>query len=252
MVNSHIDNPISHRHYKSLATHLMAKVEDNEIIGPGVWAELTFSEKAVLPVIVRHADVAGMAFPSEERVAKLSGLNDRKTVRQSTKRLEQRKLISTRKNITRKGHTQKMYNASNILEKGSGFTIQSLFIDSGTWASLSPTAKSLAVVIWYFSALRQDLNPNFESGDYRYDRWVPKDMMAKYLAERSVDYCDSERLVLIQFSNISERSYAPAVRNLTKHGFISPHPEKQDGWLVPLSPPDHKILIEEFNDKKIW
>ena len=231
------------RHFKSLAEDVISIEISDTGPEPGTWSLLDKAEQAVLPVLLRHTDQKGFAYPGEHRLAAMSGFKDRKTVRKATRNLEKHALIKIDKITSRTGHRLKRYDMTKVLDNGSGINIPSIQIDGGNWACLLPAAKSLAMVIWYFAKPRPDLDP-----DHNGERWVEGDDLTDYLTKRKVDFCDAEPSVLREFSNVSRRAYSAAIDSLIEHNIIKPHPDRPDGWMVYVMPPMIK-KTSYLNDK---
>ncbi len=229
--------PLENRHFKILATTVIA-TEHDDGIEPGIWARLNKSEQAVLPVIVRHADKYGRSFPGEHRISKMTDL-DRKTVRNATHLLERRGLIKTSKFRTKTGHWQKKYDAKKICSNDSGVNLPSAIFDIWKWATLRPCAKSLIPVILYFSRPRPELDQNYEY-DSVYGRWLERDDFLSYLETRKADYCDAEPSILCDFAGISRRSFSSAIKNLVENNIIAPHPDRRNGWQVFVRPENNQ------------
>jgi len=237
------------RHFKSIAEFLISfDISDNGP-SPGRWSDLDRSAQAVLPVLLRHTNEKGFAHPGEHRLAAMSGFRDRKTVRKATRNLEMFNLVKIEKITTRTGHRQKRYDLSYVLSNGSGINIPSIHIDGGNWACLTPAAKALAMIFWYFSKPRPDLDPDHDG-----ENWVEDDGLTEYLMERKVDFCNAEPGILRDFANVSRRAYGQAMDSLVKNNIIAPHPSRPDGWMVYVMPPYIKksSYMNDHHARDIW
>ena len=254
------------RHFKLMDAHIVAigkngQSDISEEVEPGTWSDLSKSAQAVLPVLIRHADKHNKARPGEERIAAMSGLLDRKSVRKATRELEERSILEVSKVTTRSGKRLKQYSLGAIVRDSTthhikgreAVRIPSIQIDGGNWARLLPSAKSLAMAFWFFSKPRPDLDPDLTEENGGED-WIEGDDFSNYLQTRKVDFCNADSSVLREFAGISARAYSEAVKSLGTHHFIKNHPWRPDGWVVYVFPPmvvKVSYLNEHFGDK-IW
>lgn len=228
--------PTCGRHFRLLPREIVAAGREDDL-RPGPWADLSLSAKSVLPVILRHMDGHGVAFPGESRVAAMAGLT-RKTARKAIRELEAHAIIESTSRISRQGRRAKVYHMALVEE---GVVLPSIFIDGGLWACLTPAARALSVAVRFFSRPRPDLDPAF-------GRWANEDEMPAYLAERDADYCFAEPAILRGFAGIGSRVYADAIRSLMDRHFIEPEPSRPDGWRVLIWPPS-VMRVEYLNEK---
>lgn len=216
--------PECDRHFKMLPMWIVAQ-EAGGGFEPSFWASLGRSAHALLPVLLRHSNTKGEAYPGEGRLAAMSGLT-RKTVRSAARELQDRVIIKISTRITRKGRTRKTYHLPIPDEdEARGVFIPSIQIDGGNWACLKPSAKSLAVAFWFFSSVRPDLYPGWEC-------WVDPDEIHDFLAARNFDYSNADPINLREFAGIGPRVYPDAIRDLQKHHFIEADPDHDDYWRV--------------------
>lgn len=201
-----------------------------------MWATLGRSAQALLPVIMRHVDERGMAYPGEGRLAAMAGLT-RKTARQAASELEKRGLIEIRTRTSRQGRRCKSYRFK-MLPGDEGILMPSIFIDGGNWHCLRPTSKSLAVALRLFAKPRPDLDPAFDDDLHNYGSWLDGDSedWREYLEQRQFDFCNAEPGVLRDFSGIGSRTYSDALADLEEHSFIAPDPDRDDYWRVMVWP----------------
>lgn len=241
------------RHFKMLPREIVAK-DGPDGPEPTVWATLGRSAQAVLPVLLRHADLKGMAYPGEGRIAAMAGLT-RKTARQAATELEERGLIEIRNRTSRQGRRSKAYRVSSSDE---GIAMPSLFIDGGLWAELRPSAKALAVAFRLFARARPDLDPDFDPdqhncgsflspGNWNTDQAADEDWY-EYLKTRTVDFCNAEPSVLRDFAGIGPRIYSDALASLIKRHFIIPDHDRPDYWQVAVWP-KHVMKVSYLNSK---
>jgi hypothetical protein len=250
------------RHFKLMDAHIVAMGKGgtsdiSEEIEPGIWSGLSKSAQAVLPVLIRHADVNGKARPGEERIAAMSGLLDRKSVRKATKVLADSSVLEITKITTRSGNQVKQYKLSMLTNNGTRgrdtIRIPSIQIDGGNWARLLPSAKSLAVAFWFFSKTRPDMDPAIVE-DESVQNWLEGDDFYEYAEQREFDFCSADPSVLRDFAGISARAYSEAIKSLRNCHIIKDHPWREDGWHVYVWPPKVtkvSYLNEHYGDK-IW
>ncbi|QLA16241.1 helix-turn-helix domain-containing protein [Desulfolutivibrio sulfoxidireducens] len=217
--------PTCGRHFRLLPREIMAAGREDDL-RPGPWADMSLSAKSVLPVLLRHMDEHGIAFPGEGRIAAMSGLT-RKTARRAVRELESRATIECKSRISRQGRRTKVYHMALPTE---GVAMPSIFIDGGLWACIPPAARALCVAMRFFSRPRPDLDPE-------YGEWCAEEDYPEYLTEREADYCFAEPAVLRDFAGIGSRVFADATRSLVGHHFIEPEPSRPDCWRVLIWPP---------------
>jgi len=201
-----------------------------------MWANLGRSAQAVLPVLLRHTDERGKAYPGEGRIAAMAGLT-RKTARQAASELEDRGLIEIRNRISRQGRRCKSYQFK-VVPGDEGLPMPSIFIDGGNWSVLRPAAKSLAVAFRLFAKPRPDLDPDFDEDIHNHGSWLGEDYedWREYLEQRTFDFCNAEPSVLRDFAGIGPRTYSAALADLEEHSFLAPDPERDDYWRVMVWP----------------
>ncbi|QGY41569.1 hypothetical protein GM415_16050 [Pseudodesulfovibrio cashew] len=225
------------RHFKLLPSDLVGLNGPNGY-RPSLWCELGRSAQALLPTLLRHADNKGEAFPSEGRLAAMSGLT-RKTVRSAALELEKRKVISISKRILRTGRRSKIYRFPASC--ADGIILPSIFIDGGNWSELTPAARSLSLAFRFFGSPRPDLDPD-------YGEWLQDDEWYEYLDRRLADYCNAEPVVLRQFAGIGPRVWSNALRSLQDNFFIEPAHDNETHWRVFVYPP-HVKSVSYLNSK---
>lgn len=219
-------DPTCDRHFRLMPREVVG-VEVDGGMAPTIWATLSKSAQAVLPVLTRHADEAGIAFPGESRLAAMAGLT-RKTARAAVRELVGANLVEASPKVSRTGRRTTLYKVR--LGGADGITLPSLHIDGGLWACLTPVARSLAIAFRFFAKPRPDLDPLF-------GEWIEGDALAEYIRERLADYCNAEPSVLREFAGIGPRSYGAAIDSLRKGYFIEPDEARPDYWRVSIWPP---------------
>lgn len=185
----------------------------HSIVSNGIWAALPNAAKAVLPVICCHANTQGVAYPSEERIAGMSGLTP-KTVRAGVKALED--LLpgfSTLNYVTRRGKRAKSYQFTKLPTDGKKyFAFYRRWIDAGNWYTLHTTPSAWAVypVLRHFAYApdHEDIVGDDED-DFRSD-----------YQRREYDFYDAEASVIQEYAGITRNSLQPALRALQEANFI--------------------------------
>jgi hypothetical protein len=241
------------RHFKMLPREIVAKEGPNGL-EPSIWSTLGRSAQALLPVLLRHADPKGMAYPGEGRIAAMAGIT-RKTARQAATELEERGLIEIRSTTSRQGRLSKAYRLASSCE---GVAMPSIFVDGGLWAELRPAAKALAVAFRLFARARPDLDPDFDESEYNYgaflsaDTWdgdgIAGEDWQEYLNTRTVDFCNAEPSVLRDFAGIGPRIDNDACASLIKRNFIIPDRDRPDYWQVVVWP-SNVMKVSYLNSK---
>jgi len=168
------------------------------------WAKLSYSGKAVFPVIASFASPKnqGWCWPSESTIAALAGITE-KYVRQGAEDLVAAlPNFKIARNLTARGHYAKRYRVGMPPEgeRGRYFFFNRAILDGGNWCEATSTAKALYVVMRTFAY------------------WETTDMTGKYGGDvfklRDAEFCTAEPDVLIEFSGISCNSLQAALESL--------------------------------------
>ena len=193
------------------------------------WAPLSKASKAIFPVILSHASRKGLAFPSERRIAILSGRPD-KSVRAGVNGLEGFPGFKIGYYTTKRGKRGKRYHMKMpAMRQGETFPFHRCIIYTGNWSQLTPTATALYPVMRYF-------------GYFDFDTYVEEENIDAELYEfkeiyqgRDFDFCEADPDIMAEFAGISRRSMKPALNILEANFLIekisSPY------WKVFLKPP---------------
>lgn len=193
------------------------------------WASLPKASKAIFPVILSHCNKKGLAFPSERRIAILSGRPD-KSVRAGIKGLKGFPGFKVGSRITDAGRRGKLFHMKlPAIEQGKTFPFHRCIIYGGNWSQLKPTATALYLVMRHFSS------------SFDFDRYINEagieaglDEFKEIYRDRAFDFCKADRDVLAEFAGIAQRSMGAALDNLEDKGLI----EGICGdWKVFLIPP---------------
>lgn len=210
--------------------------EGDHGLEPGTWYGLGRSDQALLPVLLRHFDGQGEAWPSEGRLAAMSGLT-RKSVREAANRLRFNGIIDIERRVTRAGRRAKRYVMSSP-DESYGVPCPSIFIDGGNWSELTPAARALVIPMRFFARPRPDLDPDYSAwpNEDEWGEYLNEDEWGEYLGERNFDYCKAEPAVLREFAGIGPRVYKAAIKSLVDESFIEPAPEAPDTWRIMIWP----------------
>ena len=134
----------------------------------GSWALLPKSAKAVLPILLYHRDQQGKAFPSEPRIAIMSGVSE-KTARSGIKALIDDGWITADKYTTTYGNqSYKYFLPAPSNAKGSQVILRKSIIEGGNWSMLKPTGKSLYIAIICNSEYDSNDGDNFKDREWGY------------------------------------------------------------------------------------
>jgi len=193
------------------------------------WAALPKASKAIFPVIAAHFNGKGLAFPSERRIAILSGRTD-KQVREGVNGLEGFPGFKVGYYVTPRGKRAKRYHMKlPAIKKGRTFPFLRCIIYGGNWSRLTPTARALYPVMKYFSYF--DFDMYVEEGDVD----AELNEFDEIYQDRAFDFCEAEDPILAKYSGISQRSMKAARDNLEDNFLI----EGNSGgtWMVFLKPP---------------
>jgi hypothetical protein len=151
------------RPFARLPKTVLCRTDSGGSIRPGLWADLPLSAKAVLIVLLRHANRENVSFPSEEVICAKSGINSRKTARAACEALQAAQLLRIEKYITMTGKRAKRYVLSRKhLSPDESEYLPSYHhhIEAGYWAMMGyrrPSAQALYWAIRFFARPRPDL-----------------------------------------------------------------------------------------------
>ena len=195
------------------------------------WAALPKASKAIFPVIAAHCDKKGLAFPSERRIAILSGRTD-KVVRVGIKDLNGFPGFKVGYRITNTGKRGKRFEMNlPQIKQGETFPFHRCIIYGGNWSQCTPTAMALYPVMRRFSY-------------FDYDRYVEESDLDAEPSEfdeiyktRDFDFCEAEPDIMAEFAGISRRSIKAALDVLGDRSLIEGI--SHGSWKVFLTPPKH-------------
>lgn len=220
------------RQYSRLPKSLLYRENEAGDLRPGLWADLPLSAKAVLIVLLRHANKEGVAFPSEEIICAKSGINSRKTARGACRELQAAELLQVSKYITKDGRRANRYRLSDKLLSQRAEDYLAAYhhhIEAGYWAVMGhsrPSAQALYWAIRLFAKPRPDMDEDGEWLD------LASDEGREWLMERDGDVCKAEPSVLCDFAGINPRSYRAAMDALKKMELVQDLPDSPDSFFV--------------------
>ena len=124
---------------------------DKDMVYYKQWAGLSYAAKAVFPVIAVHLNRAGEAFPGQERISALTGLNV-KTVRRAIKELMKKMACFTVKpggRITARGRRSYLYHIH--VPDGPDFPFFKSVVEGYNWAVCGSLGRALYVTLRTFA-----------------------------------------------------------------------------------------------------
>jgi len=187
----------------------------------GIWATLPKASKAIFPVLSCFRDgKTGVAFPSEQTVAILSGRTD-KVVRMGIKGLEGFPGVQMERYLTARGRwSRRFFITAPPQEKGRAFPFFKAVVTGGYWLFLTPTAQALYPVMRYFSF---------------YEFWSAeeRDDFDEQFLNRAFEYCEAETVVMAEHAGIDRRSMGPALKSLEQQCLVEPEEDRWKVWLRP-------------------
>jgi biotin operon repressor len=236
---------------------------DKEIVHSKAWAALPAASKSVYPVIASHCNAEGVSFPSQQRIALLSGLSE-KTVRVGLSGLKVLAGMSIEKKMVR-GRLVNNYKIRPTPDiKGRSFTVYNVIIRNGLWARLKQSSHALYITLRTFSFFDPLLYFDLEGlEDYGYD-------VASFIEDgnyrtRKYDFAYPEIKYLSEYAGISRSAIFTALTDLETWGIID-KTESIDGYrawklylipdeaVKPISPP-RRSTISTFapsSDRSDW
>ena len=184
---------------------------DNNLIKKKRWAVLSSASKAIFPVIAVHKDKRGECWPSQQKIAELSGCTE-KTVREGLKVLEEEgfsgiKIFKFKKDGMRWPGNHYYLDFPRVGQKDY-FPFHKSLITSMKWSQLKPSAKALYPVMRCFG-YNDSYGRNY----------------------RPHDYCDRKKSYLAEFAGINRKSIPIALESLLAVGLINPV-KKYSAWRV--------------------
>lgn len=223
-------------------------VFDNRWIKSMNWASLPKASKAIFPVIAAHCNRKGLAFPSERRIAILSGQTD-KQVRKGVNGLEGFPGFKVGCYTTRRGKRAKRFHMKMpAIKKGETFPFRRCIIYTGNWSQLIPTARALYPVMRYFGFF--DFDTYVEEGNID----AELNEFNEIYQDRNFDFCEAEDGVLAEYSGISQRSIKAAMDSLKASSLVKKN--SIGTWKVFLLPPTrwkaaflNKQIIKRYHGK---
>lgn len=201
------------RPFARLPRAILCRTGPGDDIRPGVWADLSLSAKAVLIILLRHANLENISFPSTEVICAKSGINSRKTTKRASDELKDALLLKIEKYTTVNGKRAKRYILSPkhfCREETDYLPSYHHHVEAGYWAMMGykrPSAQALYWAIRLFARPRPDM---VEDGWIDFDR----DEGREWLANRDGDVCAADRDVLCDFAGITPRTYPVAMQSL--------------------------------------
>lgn len=205
---------------------------DKKLIEDKIWASLPKSAKSVFPVIGVHCDERGIAFPSEETIAILSG-HTSKTVRDGIKALEDMPGFEVNFYITKRGRRAKSYKISlpPVGEKGRIIPFHKDIVIGGNWLFLNPSAKALYLTMRRFSF--------FDMEEYLSEEDLDSQDFYEIFPNRKYECCEAERDILAEHAGITIRTMRNALTSLVDNHLIEPAVFSRHAWKVFLRPPKY-------------
>lgn len=200
---------------------------EKKLINNKNWALLLKSSKAIFPVIACYVNETGVAFPSEQTIAILSGLSD-KVVREGIRGLEGFPNIKWHSYLTKRGKRSKKFHLKLPAQnRGHEFSFFRIVLEYGLWREMTPAAKALYPVMRHFSFFDHDQYADLEEleiyeGDY-----------CKDYAQREYEFCEAENKILAEYAGIHRSSIYNAQKSLERNFLIEPV-NGYDGWKVYL------------------
>ena len=192
------------------------------------WALLPKSSKAIFPVIACYVNETGVAFPSEQTIAILSGVSD-KVVRQGIRGLEGFPNFKWHTYITTRGKRSKKFHLKlSVQNRGHAFSFHRVLLEYGLWRKMTPAAKALYPVMRNFSFYNDNLYMLLEDPDADLENLLAvledfeiKDgEYNKNYAFRKYEFCEAENGILAEYAGIHRSSIYNAFRSLEKNYLI--------------------------------
>ena len=214
---------------EDLRSNLFMKIP-RSYIESGAWKNLSRASKAIYPVIYKHTNSKGSAFPSELTIAILAGVTE-KTVREGLGGLDSFPGFKRSKYITPRGRFAYRYQLESCKKSVKIFSISHAFFNGGNWSRLSPAAKAIYLVLKHFGWWDAEIINHSLSSD---------EVFGSQYSDREYDLITSGRQAVSELSGISYRSIESAYQSLEDNYFIESFLHEIDGmetWKIYTQPP---------------
>lgn len=204
------------------------------------WANLPPSTRAILPVIMMFRNKnTGEAFPSHQTIGALAGLSE-KSVSKGIKSIESLDDFDVKTHRTSKGNKAFKYVIPKYEGDGLIKINHSLFA-SGYWRELTPTAKSVYIVLRVLA---------------EYDEWSfelsEEDDFTEFYKTRKWDLVRFQsRKQIADLAGITTQSLTAAIKSLKEHDLICDHPEEEYEQVIYLAPKDRSFYKRSYLNKKL-
>jgi hypothetical protein len=214
-------------HFKSEIDWSLFFRFDRKWIEDENWARISPAAKSIFPVIARHCNEGGDAYPGQEAIAALSGRTS-KTIRAGIRALEGFPGFACDPYTTKRGVRAIRYRLQlpDKRERGRTFFFKHVIIDGGIWRELKPAAQALYPVMRYFG---------------RYDYWEDENEVDDFderYANREWELCNADNGQLAKHAGIDRHTVADAMKSLKENFLIEPHVDGngQKAWKVFIKP----------------
>lgn len=220
---------------------------DKKLIKDKHWAKLPLASKRIFPVIGVHCNASGIAFPSEQTIAILTGCAE-KTVREGIKGLMGFPNFRKERWVTNRGHRANKYIITlPPREKGIAFFFYKAIITGGNWYRLIPSAQALYPVVQTFSFFEYFSDANWPNGEEPH--YIDDYGDTSLFSDREYDLMNADIDVLVEYSGINRSSVYNAIHSLEEN-FLIGKAEPFDSlptWKIFMIPPkryEHEWLNE--------
>ena len=200
------------------------------------WAKLPTASKSIYPVVAVHCNSKGVAFPSEETIAILSGRTP-KTVREGIAGLLGYPGFTIERYITSRGRRSIKYHLKKTPdEKGRGFAFHKCIVDGGNWSFLTPSAHALYPVMRAFNFFDGDKYSELEDTEYGYH--IQAMIEDGEFQKRKYNFCNADIEILAEYAGITKRSIYRALTSL-KEALLTEETypiDENDTWKIYRTP----------------
>jgi len=213
------------------------------------WSRLPKASKSIYSVIAVHCDLKGVAFPSEQTIAILSGRTP-KTVRHGIAGLMHYPDITIKRYVTNRGHRALKYHFKSTDEKGKSFAFYKCIVTGGNWSQLTPGAHALYPVMRVFSF--------FDGVEYSYNEGIEYGHDVQSMIEdgeyqnRRYDFCNSDIDVLAEYAGIGRKTVTRGLTRLEDAILIEKTTpiNDRDTWKIFRIPP--KVYKADWLNEKAF
>ena len=224
---------INHENFFQIEKSLI-KTED--VLPDTVWRKLPLSTKSIYPVIGCHAGKNGIAYPGQESIAALSGM-DVDTVRKGVEYISDIPSIELKERYTGRGVLQRKWEFPKINNYNEKiFSFYRAVLESGCWRMLRKECRSEAAHAvyctllahgWFEFDLYAEVRSRIDEKEVDLNEREFFDLDDGRYPYRDYDFVFVDEVQRMAYlSGVSEKTYRKAIEALKEVKLLEPIPEE--------------------------